>query len=331
MSRPGPLRLQPKMLPKVWAAEALPQPHQSALGAPPGTGEVWLASARLHITKVAGGEHAGLGLDEVTERWHEWVLGPGGGDGFPLLVKLLNVGQWLSVQVHPDDVDARRLENEPWGKSEAWHVLAAEAGAEIIHGLRPGVDREEVAERVAQHRLPEVLARVPARAGDTFHLPAGTVHATGPGLFILEVQQASDVTYRFYDWDRVGDDGKPRELHQDKALQVMRASGPGSPVAPQEALASEGAARSLLVSDPHFSLHRCYINGTWRVDREPAVVRVLYIAAGAGRMASPDGAWAAEDLAAGQCWLIPAGVEQCRITGQAGELIILEAAAAPAT
>jgi len=326
--RPGPLLLEPVLLPKVWAADRLPRPWRDDFDAPPGIGEIWLASARGHVTKVARGEHAGMGLDQVIARWPEWVLGQADGGELPILVKLLSVGQWLSVQVHPDDQAARRLENEPWGKSEAWHVLAAEAGAEIIHGLAVGVDAAAVAKAVAGGRLPEVLARVPAKAGDTFHLPAGTVHATGPGLLILEIQQASDVTYRFYDWDRLGDDGRPRTLHQERALEVMRPSGPGRP-APRRALPAEGAERELLVSDEHFALARCRVRRAWLVERRPAVVRVLYVAQGRGRLSVPGGPWEEQELSPGQSWLIPAGLGRCQVSGGPEGLTLFECAAAP--
>jgi len=327
MSLPGALLLKPVFLPKVWAAEGIPGPLGRVLAAPAGTGEVWLASHRHHVTPVAAGELAGMGLDQVLERHGEHLLGPGGrSQEFPLLLKVLSVGQWLSVQVHPDDQAARRLEGEPWGKSEAWRVLEAEPGAQIVMGLKPGLDREEVARAVREGRLVELLAKVPARRGDTFHLPAGTVHATGPGLTIFEIQQASDITYRFYDWDRLGSDGKPRELHQEKALQVMRLTGPGAPTPPR-VLADGPVRQVLLVEDPHFALLEIQAQEPYLAQWNGRRLRVFFVLRGGGRLEPQGGGYPLEELAPGQCWLVPAGMGPVRLVPGGEGLSVLESVA----
>ncbi len=330
----GPFRLEPVFLSKIWAAPEIAGPLGPLLGAPPRTGEVWLASDRHQVTKVAQGEPAGLGLDQVVRRWPRELLGQGGdgggdggggqedGQGFPLLIKILSVGDWLSVQVHPDDQAARRLENEPWGKSEAWLVLAAEPGAEIVMGLKPGADRAAVEAALAAGRLGEVLAKVPAREGEVFHLPAGTVHATGPGLTIFEIQQASDVTYRFYDWDRLGEDGKPRELHQEKALEVMQVSGPGAATPPRELAAGDNRCQ-LLVEDPHFALIKAELGRPYRPWFAAPALRLIFALAGQGALAWPGGQAA---LRAGQCWCLPHSLEEVEIQPEVG-LTILESVA----
>lgn len=327
MTLPGALRLEPVFLPKIWAAERIPGRLGELLAAPPGTGEVWLASHRHHVTPVATGDLAGLGLDQVVERHGEHILGQGGQPPeFPLLLKVLSVGQWLSVQVHPDDQAARRLEGEPWGKSEAWRVLEAEPGAEIVMGLKPDLNREEVARAVQEGRLVELLAKVPARRGDTFHLPAGTVHATGPGLTIFEIQQASDITYRFYDWDRLGADGKPRELHQEKALEVMRLTGPGAPTPPR--VLAEGPLRQvLLVDDPHFALLEIQTQEPYLAQWGGRRLRVFFVLRGGGRLEPLEGGYPVEELAAGQCWLVPAGMGPVRLSPSGEGLSVLESVA----
>lgn len=318
----GPLRLEPVFLPKIWAAEALPPVLARALLAPSGTGEVWLASDRHHPTPVAEGELAGVGLDELMDRWPEWLAGSERPKGFPLLFKILNIGQWLSVQVHPDDQSAARLEGEPWGKSEAWHILGAEPDAHIIHGLEPGIGREGLEQALADGHIDDILARVPATAGDTFHLPAGTVHAPGPGLTILEIQQSSDLTYRFYDWDRPGLDGAMRELHIDKALKVMRESGPSAPTRYTQLTDAEPGV-DLLVQDPHFYLLRIEITGSYSPPIMQSGPRLLFVLAGGGRLVTPG----VEPLRAtcGQTWLIPAGLPEWSLQPDATGTVFFEA------
>lgn len=324
MTGPGPLLLQPLFLTKIWAAPRLAEPWGSLWGAPASTGEVWLASDRHHVTPVAEGELAGMGLDEVAARWPGWIMGEASPAGFPLLLKILSVGDWLSVQVHPDDQAAKRLENEPWGKSEAWHVLAAAPGAEIVMGLKPGVDKPALERALAENRLPETLAKASARTGDTFHLQAGTVHATGPGLTIFEIQQASDVTYRFYDWDRPGDDGKLRPLHQAKALEVMAVSGPGRP-RPPEVLAETPNRVEVLVLDAHFELRKCTIRLAQLLERQsPPRARLIFVLAGRGRLTSPGREFAPRDLETGQTWLVPAGLQAVEVFPAEPELTLLE-------
>jgi len=301
----GFLRLEPVFLPKVWATEALSPELTRVLQPPAGTGEVWLASDRHYPTPVAEGKLAGVGLDELMDRWPQWIAGSTAHAGFPLLFKILSVGQWLSVQVHPDDEAAARLEGEPWGKSEAWHVLSAKPGAHIIHGLEPGVDRDQLAQALADDRIGDTLARVPAAAGDTFHLTAGTVHAPGPGLTILEIQQSSDVTYRFFDWDRPGLDGAMRELHIDKAVEVMRVTGPGAPTPPTPRAADQPGVH-LLVEDPHFYLLKCDVTGSYAPQKMSPGPRLLFFLNGGGRLVTPG--LAPQTVASGQTWLIPAGL-----------------------
>jgi mannose-6-phosphate isomerase len=236
------------------------------------------------------------------------------------------VGQWLSVQVHPDDEWAQRLEGEPWGKSEAWHILQALPGAEIVLGLTPQTNRGQVESALKDRRLAEVLAKIPVREGDTFYIPAGTVHAIGPGMVLFEVQQASDVTYRFYDWDRPGSDGKPRELHQDQALQVMQAQGPGEPVT----AASQGPDDrkiSRLISGPHFTLDKCRFLGRQALGPAQGSARTLFVLQGEGSLLAPEAKGPDSPLRPGHTWVIPAGLSQIAINASPPGLVFLDSQA----
>jgi mannose-6-phosphate isomerase len=153
---------------------------------------------------------------------------------FPLLVKFLDAAQSLSVQVHPNDAQAARLDPPDLGKTEAWYILAADPGSRVYAGLRPGVEREQLAEAIAQGTCEKMLHCFEPKAGDCLFIPAGTVHALGAGLLVAEVQQSSDTTFRLYDWNRVGPDGKPRALHVAQGLAVVDYErGPVDPVPPQ--------------------------------------------------------------------------------------------------
>ncbi len=319
---PGPLRLSPVSLGKVWAKPELPSDLAGPWPTPPGTGEIWLASDRGRVTPVAAGPLAGLGLDEVMRRHGRWVLGHPPEDGFPLLLKILNIGQWLSVQVHPDDATARRLEGDSWGKTEAWHVLEAGPGASIILGL-PSGGRGGIVPALEAGRLGEILPRVAVRAGETYLLPAGLLHAPGPDLAILEIQQTSDRTYRLYDWDRPGDDGRPRELHVEKALTALK-DAPPPPVVPPPAV----AGRARLAACEYFQL--------WRTGLEPGGrdfawprpggtrARLVVVLAGGGRLEADRGDWPAEELAPGQTWLLPAGLSPHGFVAGAQGLVMFE-------
>ena len=219
-------------------------------------GEAWGA---YEGNRIASGALDGMALGEACRHHATQILGEPVvarfGPRFPILTKLLDTREWLSVQLHPNDEQARRLEGpDQVGKTEAWHLLETEAGAEIILGLQGGVDTDEFASAVHEGRTLDVIARQRAEAGDTWFIPAGTVHALGPGLFLYEVQQASDITYRVYDWDRPASAG--RELHLAQSIECVAAS------AGERRPASEpqpGVLERLATSE-YFSLDRLYLD-----------------------------------------------------------------------
>jgi mannose-6-phosphate isomerase len=188
--------------------------------------ESWEISAHPNgQTKVTDGPLAGLTLAEVQEKLGEDLLGSRNRRAlemhkFPLLIKLLDANQWLSVQVHPDDEYGLAHEGE-YGKTEMWVVIHAEPGAELIYGLKAGADRASFVAAVEDGKSEHLLHRVPVTVGDVVFVPAGAVHSLGPGILVAEIQQNSDTTYRIYDWGRLGNDGKPRPLHVAQALDVI--------------------------------------------------------------------------------------------------------------
>ena len=175
-------------------------------------------------TIVSNGFLEGNTLNELLEIYMDELVGEkvfdSHPDEFPLLIKFIDSNDWLSIQVHPDDALAqqRGLGN---GKSEMWYVLEAEPGSEIITGFSKRVDRHTYAEYLEKRRLQEILNREKVSKGDVFYMPAGRIHAMGPGILLAEIQQSSDTTYRIYDWDRVDAQGKGRELHTELALDAI--------------------------------------------------------------------------------------------------------------
>lgn len=194
----GPFRLEPTFAERIWGKHDL-RPWYSELGTTEKVGEAWLTGPSCVI---ATGELKGRTLKDVAA-------------DFPLLVKILFPADKLSVQVHPDDEQAQAL-GMPRGKTECWYVLEAEPGATVACGLKPGVKVEDVRVAIEQGRLEELMQMVPVKVGEMVFVDAGTVHAIGPGVTLLEVQQTSDTTYRLYDY------GRPRELHLEQGLKVVK-------------------------------------------------------------------------------------------------------------
>ena len=189
------------------------------------TGESWEVSAVPgNFSIVESGYFKGKSLPELLERYREKLAGKKVyekyGDDFPLLLKYIDAADDLSVQVHPDDRMAEK-EHGSFGKNELWHIIQADPGAVLYIGFKDGVNREAYLQHLQAGNLEKLLRKIPVKAGDTFYIPAGTVHAIGKGVLLAEVQQTSDLTYRIYDWNRNGLDGKPRELHTELALQAI--------------------------------------------------------------------------------------------------------------
>jgi mannose-6-phosphate isomerase len=179
---------------------------------------------------------------------------------FPLLFKFLDAHDRLSVQVHPDDERAARMASPDAGKTEAWVIMAADQGSYLYAGLRSGLDRARLERALTRDACEECLERVEPRAGDCFFLPAGVVHALGPGLLVAEIQQSSDTTFRLFDWNRLGPDGKPRALHVEAALDAIRFDV--GPVAAQRPQATADGAVEQLVACDKFVLDRWTFSGT---------------------------------------------------------------------
>ena len=215
------IRLKPACKDYLWGGERLREEYHMESDCHP-LAEAWVLSCHPDGPSVVdGGAAAGQTLPEYLAGAGENALGRScrAFPEFPILIKLINSQRALSIQVHPSNEFARREEGQ-FGKTEAWYVLEAEPDAYLYCGFEGTPSQEEVRAAIQRETLPEMLHRFPAKKGDLFFIPPGTVHALGPGLVIAEIQQNSNVTYRLYDYGRLGADGKPRPLHIEKALAV---------------------------------------------------------------------------------------------------------------
>ncbi len=186
--------------------------------------ESWELTVReKEMCVIASGEYTGLPLGAYIRARRRSVLGKDGAkyDRFPLLIKFIDAADRLSIQVHPDNEYGLKNEGE-LGKTEMWYIMAAEEGAKLVYGLKEGCTVEEFGAAVAEGRTEELLNFVEVHPGETYFIPSGQVHAIGAGILIAEIQQNSNITYRVYDYNRPGADGKPRELHTAKALDVIK-------------------------------------------------------------------------------------------------------------
>jgi mannose-6-phosphate isomerase len=220
-----PLAFQPSYQRLVWGGRRMRRYREDLPEGP--IGESWdLADHEKGMSRVRSGEHAGRTLRELMERYPDELVGPRfRGQLFPLMIKLIDASDTLSVQVHPDDELARELGVGDNGKTECWFML--EDGGTLYQGTRPGVDRGVFEAALAGGRVAETLNQFAIERGDFFFLEARTVHALGSGCLLYEIQQTSDVTFRVYDWGRVGLDGKPRPLHVEQSLATIDFSRSG--------------------------------------------------------------------------------------------------------
>lgn len=224
------LKLKPALKDYIWGGTSLMKQFPTNMDK---ISEAWVLSCHKDGKSiVTNGEQAGKTLDEVIEIWgKENTLGKKASEFefFPILIKLIDAAQNLSVQVHPDDEYAMRVEGE-YGKTEMWYILDAKENAGIYYGFKEEITKEELKKAIETNTLTDLLNFVNVKKGECYFIPSGTVHAIGAGLTIAEVQQNSNTTYRVYDFGRVGADGKPRELHIEKAIDVSTLSPANQPV-----------------------------------------------------------------------------------------------------
>lgn len=260
-----PLKLRPALKDYIWGGNRLRDEFgmKSDLDK---TAEAWVLSCHKDGQNIVeNGASAGKTLSEAIDTAGKDCLGENSKKFpyFPVLIKFIDAKNNLSVQVHPDDEYAMRVEKE-FGKTEAWYILDAADDAELIYGFKDEISSDEFRRRIEDNTLTDVLNHVKVKAGDLFFIEAGTIHAICKGILLAEVQQNSNTTYRVYDYGRVGADGKPRELHVEKAIDVTKCVPPKSSGKPQgEPMKKEGYTETLLAKCELFTTSRFEIENSY--------------------------------------------------------------------
>jgi len=308
---------------RVWGGRNLERLY--AKGLPPGVaiGESWeVADRPPAVSVIANGPLAGHDLRWLMANHAEELLGHRRtrADQFPLLVKLLDAEQTLSIQVHPPPAAAAKLGGQP--KTEMWYVVEAKPGAAVWAGLRPGVSREAFERRLRSGAVTEFLLRWPVRAGDAMFLRSGQVHAIGEGVVIIEVQQNSDTTYRVFDWNRLGTDGRPRPLHVDEALASIDFDGSQPALTPAAFEERSGVRCRCLVQDPLFCVVEYHVQpGAWPAPAGRKGAAILGVVS--GQLVVDDrGMDQRLQLEPGQFCVLPASVQRVETSATRGAVVL---------
>jgi mannose-6-phosphate isomerase len=327
-----PLRFQPIFRSYLWGGRRLATDLHKNLPKEGIWAESWeIVDHPQAQSIVAEGPWRDWSLGKLMENFPESLIGPDANDPqnaksrrFPLLLKYLDCQNVLSVQVHPDDAYGATLASPDLGKTEAWVILACSPGARVYAGLKRGITKKILRESIELGRTEECLHSIEPRVGDCIYIPAGTVHALGAGLLVAEIQQASDCTFRLFDWNRVDQDGKPRPLHIEAALDVIDFErGPVDPIRPSaDGIAASDAPGEapfeVLVRCDKFCLERFPQAGTFRFS--PGTFRIVTVPKGSARLESDLGSI---ELATGESAFIPFSCPSTSLIVQQGSIVLV--------
>jgi mannose-6-phosphate isomerase len=319
-----PLIFRPIFKERIWGGRALERLYGKNLPANVPIGESWEISDRPgDASVIANGPLAGKDLRWLMEHYERELLGKAksANGRFPLLIKILDAQEKLSLQVHPPAHKAAELKGEP--KTEAWYIADAVPGAELYVGLKRGVTRAEFERKIKTGEVADCFHRVPVKAGDTMFLPSGRVHAIGAGLVIFEIQQNSDTTYRVFDWNRVGLDKKPRELHVAESLASIDFEDFEPTLVENRFIEEDGVKRRHLVKDALFEIQEFQTIGAAQINIEPG--KPCIVAAVQGRVLVRSNSIDVS-ISTGEFCLIPASAERSSLSANAKTTFLVSTA-----
>lgn len=305
------LKLKPALKDNLWGGTRLKTDYKMETDMDI-IAEAWVLSChKSGPSVVTGGEYDGLTLPEAIDKMGSECLGTKGNsfEFFPILIKLIDAKDNLSIQVHPSDEYALKVEKE-YGKTEMWYVVDCDEGAYLYYGFNRVIDKDEFARRIEDNTITEVLNKVEVKKGDCFFIESGTIHAIGSGILIAEIQQNSNTTYRVSDYGRLGADGKPRELHIDKAKDVTVLAPPSFEYG--QIKAENGVAR--LASCKYFTVDKLEVAGSAGIEVDGDSFASLLCLDGNAEVVCGDDR---VSLVPGDCVFIPAGAGRVDISGNA--------------
>ena len=314
-----PLKLTPIRKNAIWGGNSIAP--RFGIGNPGDTcAEAWMLSLRPDgENRIENAAAVGMTLSEYAHEVGAEQLC--GSDSFPLLIKIIDAADRLSVQVHPDDIYAKAHGLDA-GKTEMWYILDAAPGAQLVYGVRPGVTSEQMKAAAENGTCEELLNFVPVKKGDCFYIPAGLVHAIGKGILIAEIQQNSNTTYRLYDYNRTDKDGKKRELHTQSAAAVMKTSFDVTGITVGKTTEATGSVREKILCDcPYFSVISYTIDsGSHTELHKKGVMMHLLCTGGSGMLEFDDVRY---PIRAGDSYLLPKALGEGRLTAQSGMEILI--------
>ena len=307
-----PLTFQPIFKERVWGDRKIETLYGKALPPDKPIGESWEISDRTgDVSVVSNGPLAGKDLQYLMQHHQKELLGYEGAERFPLLLKILDAREKLSLQVHPPPAVAASLKGEP--KSEMWYITDAAPGAELFVGLKRGVTREQFEDKIHDGTVADCFHHIPVNPGDAMFLPSGRVHAIGAGLVIFEIQQNSDTTYRVFDWNRVGLDGKPRPLHIRESLASIDFNDFEPPLIQHKFSRNPTISIRFLVDDPLFRVDACKVKRGQRFHLRIPAAHVFAVVKGGMELS-----WRDHNLLlkAGDFVLLPVSLERVTLIAQ---------------
>ncbi|NMP36502.1 MAG: class I mannose-6-phosphate isomerase [Clostridiales bacterium] len=309
-----PLELEPVLKDIIWGGERLKNEFgfNTALDK---IAEAWVLTCRNEgDNKILNGECSGMLMSEYTAKYGKAALGSASekyGD-FPLLIKLIDAKKDLSVQVHPDDEYARRVENS-FGKTEAWYILDCDEGAQLVYGFKNEITKQQFREAIENNTLMDCVNTVKVKKGDVFFIDSGTLHAIGSGILLAEVQQNCNTTYRVYDYNRL-ENGKPRELHVDKAVDVTKTVPPQRGGEPEgESVDIGGCTLTALTSCEFFSMELMQVESSVCIEPDGTSFISLLALSGEGVLTCGD---TEIKLKKGTSVFVPAQCPRIKIEGK---------------